>query len=216
MTIIEKISAARDTFFRANGFMPNTIKMRMADYRATLELGDPNINVGMRIVKRAGEMECAFDEAAVSSAKTIDGTCVHGNDFMTCAKCIPPIAKREFSGVPDTIKISMVNITPLAEWFRNQTAKEFEKPRLKFEQRIPNIGECGLVMIDNQTLFVTRTSQNYFHSYGNPSSGSTQILIEHAKEAVTDAVTLVRIDPSIEGDESVDQSTNSLKTGFRF
>lgn len=112
--IIEKISAARDTFFRINGFMPNTIKMSMADYRATLELGDPSINVGMRIVKRAGEMECAFDEAAVSSAKTIDGTCVHGNDFMTCAKCIPPITKREFPDLPDTIKISMGNGAVLA------------------------------------------------------------------------------------------------------
>lgn len=314
--IIEKISAARDTFFRTNGFMPNTIKMSMADYRATLELGDPNINVGMRIVKRGGEMECAFEPSSDVSkpdkpivmkrdfsscihgipainctecfvAPKIDlrdaikrddptgeyGTCVHGNDFMTCAKCIPPIANKEsvdkeidlakkfckaeydaapkeldpgilpypkpiierkkFAGgeenikIPmlknltgagsyDTIKISMVNITPLAEWFRNQTAKEFEKLRFKFEQRMPDIGECGLVMIDNQTLFVTRTSHNYFHSYGNPSSGSTQVLIERAKEAVTDAVTLVRIDPSIEGDESVDQSANLLKTGFRF
>lgn len=174
--IIEKISAARDTFFRANGFMPNTIKMSMADYRqlcewarlAQYEVINPATGeaiilnplpekldkiFGMRIVKRAGDMECAFEPSSdvskpdtnkffdkligapgsnkpivmkrdfsscrhgipsincteCSVAPKIDlrdairrddptggyGACVHGNDVMTCAKCIPPIANKE-------------------------------------------------------------------------------------------------------------------------
>ena len=83
MTIVEKISAARNTFFRTDGFLPNTIKMSMADYRELYEwaklmqhkvinpsTGEATILnsmpekldkiFGMRIVKRAGEMECAF------------------------------------------------------------------------------------------------------------------------------------------------------------
>lgn len=64
--IIEKIGEVRNAFFRANGFLPNAIKMSMADYRRLYEktegiscVGADTI-LGLRIVKKAGEMECAF------------------------------------------------------------------------------------------------------------------------------------------------------------
>lgn len=84
--IIEKIGEVRNAFFRANGFLPNAINMNMADYRQLCEAAKdywlprttkPSHCTGvplekkssdarpmqimlMRIVKRAGEMECAF------------------------------------------------------------------------------------------------------------------------------------------------------------
>lgn len=60
MTVLEKLSAARDKFFRENGYLPNTVKMNMGDYRALCELGDPKFLAGMNIQKRQGEMECGY------------------------------------------------------------------------------------------------------------------------------------------------------------
>jgi len=226
--IINRIDALKYKTWALLGKEPNTIYMSIAQYRQFCEetkdfwvIGADKINYGngvlmsrsdhaprptqimlMLIVKRAGEMECAFVPLSEMSGM-IDAyskmgdyrTCVHGNDFMACAKCIPPIAGKEFASNHDTIKISMVNTAPLAEarprlaeWLRNQAIKDFENLQIKFEQRMPEIGESGIILFDKQAFFVTRTWQNYFHSYGK--SGSTQIPIECAK----DVVTLVRIE----------------------
>ncbi len=86
--IFERIFAERNAFFAKSGKQPNVIHINMADYRALCEwakdkwttAGSTRINfhggelmtrktpeskpdtiLGMRIIKRAGEMECAFD-----------------------------------------------------------------------------------------------------------------------------------------------------------
>lgn len=182
--IINQINALKYKMWARLGKEPNTIYMNIVDYRRLCEEAKDFLTVGadksdgemlarsystprltqimlMRIVKRAGEIECAF-------VQLNDGGRLPA--FVTAE----PIFKKEFTELRPR----------LAEWLCNKATMEFDL-RFKFEQRMPEVGESGIIITESQCCFVTRTSQNYLHSYGHPPPNSTQIPIECANYAVT-------------------------------
>lgn len=137
--ILERILSVKNKAWTKTGRQPNVIRMNMADYKelcavaaadespwAELSYDDkkkPSAICGMRIKKRAGEMECVFDENTPAvdcmTAETLrkfseylkemtikPETCEHGMIKCDCSRCngvmaINLISEIKLTYVPD-------------------------------------------------------------------------------------------------------------------